>query len=692
MKLVIAEKPSMGKTLQSWLKKNNMNEYKVTWQFGHMLQLVEPEEYNEKWKYWYIGNLPIIPEKMRMKIIEDKGIQDQVKLIKKLMDECEEIVHAGDPDREGQLLVDELLEYLGNTKPVKRIWLASLDDISIKRAFDDIRDNSEYVGYKIAAQTRSEIDWLVGMNYTRAFTHTYKKQGKPFVSIGRVQTPTLKLIVDNFFEIENFSSVKFYTLKGYFKLENGYFQEELEANLILPKDLEVFLNEEGRLLDRSLLDHIAEKVNGKLGDVTNFERAMKTTPHPLGYNLSLLQATANKKYGIGAKELLNIAQKLYEDKLISYPRSDCQYLPMSQYGDKDRIIANLKSIEAYQHFQEENPKKSRIWNDKKITAHHAIIPTGDLSAYHRLSHEQKNIFHLVVEMYLTQFLKEYLYEEINIDIFVEGYQFNRKIKIEKDAGWKRLTQSDDDEEQERGEYSKEFLEEINRARKMWHIGNSVAEKNSQPPKRYTEGTLIKAMENIGSKIANLVKEMTQDIDKQKQLLEKYRKIFNETSGIGTEATRAEIIETLKKRNYIELKKKFIYPTETGISLIKLIADNQQYKEKFEFLISPLTTAHIELELKKIQNGEKGNDRIMAYYELKLKELKQYERIHNSIFQPERIKIAAENIGENDCPRCGKALKKRSGKNGEFMGCSDFPDCRYTRDIKKEVSTIESSVE
>ncbi|MCX5773130.1 MAG: DNA topoisomerase, partial [Fusobacteria bacterium] len=384
-----------------------------------------------------------------------------------------------------------------------------------------------------------------------------------------------------------------------------------------------------------------------------------------------------------AKELLNIAQKLYEDKLISYPRSDCQYLPESQYGDRTRIISSIKSLEQYQNFQEENPKKSRIWNDKKITAHHAIIPTGDLSAYFRLTGEQKNIYHLVVEMYLTQFLKEHQYEEINIDISVEGYQFNRKIKIEKDPGWKRITQSDDEEEQEKGEYSKEFLSEIDRARKMWHIGTSVVEKNSQPPKRYTEGTLIKAMENIGSKIANLVKEMTQDIDRQKTLLERYRKIFNETSGIGTEATRAEIIETLKKRNYIELKKKLIYPTETGISLIKLISDNNEYKEKFDFLISPLTTAHIELELKKIQNGEKNSEKIMAYYVLKLKELKQYERIHNSIFKTEAQKIAAENLSENDCPKCGKLLKKRSGTKGDFFGCSGFPECRYTRNITNE---------
>lgn len=720
MRVIIAEKPSLGKAIDAWLKTKaktdiTYSQYQVTWLFGHMLELDEPEGYDAKYKSWNINLLPIKPAKFKLHIKDNDGVKRQVNAIQQMLQNAVEIVNAGDPDREGQLLVDELLEYFDNKKPVKRLWLSAIDDKSIERAFISIKDNSEYVGYKLAAETRSRADWLVGMNYSRAMSHVFKVHGYDSVSVGRVQTPTLKLIVDRDNEIKNFVSKDFFELLGVFADNTA----SLSARLVLPDAIKALLDDENRLLDKQPLVEISNAITNKIGKVESYTKQSKTKKQPLLFNLSELQAVVNRKLGYSAQEVLDIAQTLYENKLTSYPRSDCQYMPLSQHSDGAEILQALTKLPQYAKLSPTATIKSSVWNDSKVTAHHAIVPTGaNMSALEQLGEKERRVFHLIALQYLMQFYPELRYDEVEILINIVRYQFRAVGKTITDLGWKSLiTTSDDDEDKDDEE--KQLLPKLAKGQELKCVSADIVTKKTQKPKPYTEGTLIKAMENIHNKITDLVKAENYDPETTAKLIKDYRASLKETAGLGTEATRASIIETLKRREFIQVSKKAINATEFGGLLIHSLVNDPIIKNELGFLASPLTTARYEQYLDAIQNKSGQPEILLGNLTIQLDKLINFANLKfNLPFQANIQKCAKCNAGAliklkgkfsdyfwkcpscntnfsdsngtpyfteskaeavaigKKCPDCGSELVERMGKFGKFTACSGYPQCKW----------------
>lgn len=714
--LIIAEKPSLGRAIQDWLKQmaktsQIWSNYRVTWVFGHMYELYEPQEYKQDWASWDIKNLPIIPEEFKLKIKNDDGTKKQVSGIKLLLTGASQVINAGDPDREGQLLIDELLDELGNTKPVNRLWLAAIDDKSIATAFDTIKPNSAFTGYKLAAQTRQYADWLIGMNYSRAISNVFQAAGYSTISIGRVQTPTLKMIVDRDKAIINFKPRNFYEL-------TAIFDGAILARLILPDAIKLLLDEDGYLLDKAPLEDITNTIRNKLGTVESYKQTPKTIRQPLLFNLAELQALANKRFGYSATETLEAAQLLYENKLTSYPRSDCQYMPVSQHGDAATILTELLKQSIYASYTPVADVKSAVWDDKKVTAHHAIVPTGsNLAALSGLSKREQDVFQLIALQYIAQFYPEYKYNETEIIIGIDRYQFKAIGKTVIDNGWKRLFSKVDDEDEL--EEDAIILPVLQQGQSVNCTHTDIVSKQTQKPKHYTEGTLIKAMINIHLLIPELVKAETNDPKQAIALVEQYRKALKETAGLGTEATRASIIETLKRRQFIKVDKKVIKATELGHHLIGALT-SPQIKPELGFLSNPITTAQYEQYLDSIQNGSGKQEVFLQNLQNRLAKLSNFASLRftikpngnaqvcpkcnargirqfkgqfglywkcqscNTNFKDDKNKPVLIDAPKpqpkataENCPDCGSPVVERLGKFGLFKSCSNYPKCKWT---------------
>ncbi len=563
MRLFIAEKPSLGRAIAQYLPVKGTpqggqgrsathivaGDDVVSWCFGHLLEMAEPDDYNAAYKRWSFHTLPIVPANWRL--LPRESAKVQINAIKLLLAKCDVVVHAGDPDREGQLLVDELLEHLGNTKPVQRIWLSALDESNVRKALSNLKDNTNYANLKASAEARQRGDWLVGMNLTRAYTLAGQKGGyQGVLSIGRVQTPTLALVVNRDLSIDHFNPRDFYAVVATIQATNGRFIARWKPSEEVPVD------ESGRVIDQTIAEEMAAKTTGKAGRVVSFVAAKKKQAAPLPFSLSTLQAMANKKLGLGAQEVVDIAQSLYESKLTTYPRTDCQYLPESQFGDASKIVASLPAEYEELVKQADTDLKSMAWNDKKITAHHAIIPTGHRA---HLSGKQKQVFDFIVRAYLAQFFPAYTYCETSIVLNLEGETFTASGKVPLLAGWKIVYGAMDGESTSgaKDKAEKQTLPLVKKGESVECTDAKVEFKKTTPPARYTEGTLIQAMTNIH----NLVDDP------------ELKKRLKETAGIGTEATRAGIIETLKKRMFIAEKGKQIISTNAGRCLIAALPNS-----------------------------------------------------------------------------------------------------------------------
>ncbi len=557
MRLFIAEKPSLGRAIAQYLPAKGVpqggqgrnvthivaGDDVVSWCFGHLLEMAEPDDYNAAYKRWSFNTLPIVPVDWRL--LPRESAKTQINVIKLLLGRCDIVVHAGDPDREGQLLVDELLVYLGNTKPVQRIWLSALDESNVRKALANLNDNINYANLKASAEARQRGDWLVGMNLTRAYTLAGQQGGyQGVLSIGRVQTPTLALVVNRDLTIENFNPRDFYAVVATIQTTSGNFLARWKPSEDVPVD------ESGRVIDQRIAEEVVAKTTGKLGAVVSFVADKKKLAAPLPFSLSTLQATANKKLGLGAQEVVDIAQSLYESKLTTYPRTDCTYLPESQFRDASKILASLPA--EYDEFvkQVDTSLKSMAWNDKKITAHHAIIPTGHRAS---LSGKQKQVFDLIVRAYLAQFFPAYTYCETSIVLDFEGETFTASGKVPLLPGWKIVYVAIEEESTSaaKDKAEKQTLPLVKKGESVECNDTKVEFKKTTPPARYTEGTLIQAMTNVH----NLVDDP------------ELKRRLKENAGIGTEATRAGIIETLKKRTFIVEKGKQIVSTAAGRCLI-----------------------------------------------------------------------------------------------------------------------------
>lgn len=657
MRLYIAEKPSMGREIAKCLKGPTRAgngfietaEGVVTWCFGHILRQAEPEEYDASYKKWTEGALPIVPS--AWKLIVSESSAQQFSIVKGLIAKADEIVHAGDPDREGQLLVDEVLDFVGNKKPVKRLLLNALDEKSVMEALADLRDNRDFAPLKMSALARARADWLIGMNLSRAYTLAARRAGRRDVlPIGRVKTPTLALVVRREREIKDFHPVVHYTIKAEFAHPNGKF-----AATWKPSEEQRGLDSEGRLVDKAAAEErlaafSAAGAAGEQGVITDYKKAKKEEPQRLPFALSTLQVLAGKRFGYEPQQVLDTAQQLYERKLTTYPRSDCEYLPTNQFRAAGTILANLAQAGDGQLAAwaggADAKIKSRAWNDKKITAHHAIIPTTVRVKLDTLTPMQRNIYFLIAQAYLAQFYPVHVYDQTKLELSFAGERFTASGRVVREAGWKALYAGKNAEKNE-GEEAEESGELPAMKKKdavAWRRGK-LAEKETKPPQRFTPSTLLAAMKDIHKFVRD----------------ETAKKTLRAVSGIGTEATRATIIDDLIRRRFLQAagKKKVLTPTAAAEFLVDALPEDMTYPDK---------TAVWEDALHAMAEGEGSIDAFLA-------EQIAFTRALCGAAANATLPAAEQ---ETKCPRCGRGvLTKKQGKNGAFWGCTNFPRCRMT---------------
>ncbi len=653
MRLFIAEKPSLARAIAENLpaaeKRNGTGaiicgDDVVTWCYGHILEQVPPDEYDAKYKHWHMEDLPIIPRDWKLKIKSSAVAQFNV--IRKLTEQAAVIVNAGDPDREGQLLVDEVLLFVGNKKKVWRLLLNALDEKSIKYAMEHLQENEKFTGLYNSALARSRADWLVGMNLTRCYTIRSREAGYDgVVNVGRVQTPTMALVVRREDEILNFKPTTHYKVQITWQHKNG-----TVPTIWQMPDITKGLDTEGRLLDKKIAETLLARMQAVAkGTITAVEKKKKQEPQRLPYSLSALQIDAGKRYGYSPQQVLDAMQSLYEKKLTSYPRSDCEYLPENQFKDAATILANLSTIGngAWRRLTAKADKniKSRAWNDKKITAHHAIVPTTIKAAPDRLPETEKNLYMMTAAAYLAQFFPIHIYMATKITVEADGEIFVGTGKTIIEEGWKEIYRRPNTKAADNDDAASAELPPVKKGDGVIYFDGAIKENVTKPPKRFTPASLVEAMKKIG----NFVRD------------ENLKKDLQECAGIGTEATRAGIIEKLQTTGFFALAKKYLVPTEKARRAMTLLPDDITY---------PDITALWEKQLDEIAAG-------------KLPLAKFFDRQAQSIAT---ILTAAQNISLQPaedavrCPNCGKAMKKRRSVHGEFWGCSAYPKCRGTRKI------------
>jgi DNA topoisomerase-3 len=655
MRLFIAEKPSLGRAIAQHLPAPGQpvgrpathiaaGQDVVTWCFGHLLEMAEPEAYGPEYKRWSFESLPIFPAQWRLEPRKDAAAQ--IKTIRGLLKDCDEVVHAGDPDREGQLLVDELLEYLGNRKPVRRIWLAALDEASVRKALAGLRDNRDYALVKTAAELRQRGDWLVGMNLTRAYTLAGRRQGDTGVlSVGRVQTPTLALVVGRCLAIEQFVPKDFYTVAAAITLPQGAFTAYWKPGGGVPTD------DEGRVVDRRHAVAVCAKAEGRPAQVTHYEAKEIEQAPPLPYSLSALQQAANKHYGLSAQAVLDAAQALYEAKATSYPRTDCPHLPESQWADARRVIAGLPSEYATLAAMADPSRRSKAYNDQKITAHHAIVPTGQPPG--KLDGPLRQVYDLVVRAYLAQFFPPSRQRDTRIVLSLAGEVFEAAGTTPLEPGWKAIYGGHGQPEDGNGTPDGNPSQTLPQT-KTGDTGvcqkTEVVARTTTPPAYFTEGTLIAAMTSIH--------RLVDDPELKKRL--------KETSGIGTEATRAGIIETLKKRSFITEKGRTLRDTAAGRALVQSLPEPVK---------SPGLTGLFEQMLKGVEDGTVTPERFMEQQTAFVTKYVAHAKANQA--------AAPEPAQAPICPECRQgSLRRIKGKKGFFWGCSRYQDgCKATFEDK-----------
>ena len=675
MRLYIAEKPSMGREIAAVLpgpvrKGNGFIETgagTVTWLFGHVLRQAEPQEYDAKYKVWRAEDLPIIPEHWKLMVSESSAKQFAV--VKQLISQADEIVHAGDPDREGQLLVDEVLEYVGCNKPVQRILLNALDEKSIREAIDQLKPNAQFFNLRQSALGRARADWLIGMNLSRAYTMAAQRSGhrKLVLPIGRVKTPTLALVVRREREIENFKPVDYFNIKAVFQHTNGQFQAQWK-----PNEMQQGLDSEGRLVDKQIAEAKLKFFGQEplTGVISGYSKAKKQEAQRLPFSLSTLQVLAGRRFGYEPQQVLDTAQALYERKLTTYPRSDCEYLPTNQFKDSQSILTNLQGCgdDTLANWAKgaDGKIKSRAWNDKKISAHHAIIPTRVKADLSKMNVVERNIYFLIAQAYMAQFYPVHTYYQTKVEVAYKEELFTASGRTEIDLGWKALytskknNEADNEEGQDREDNGQEEnnLPPMKKNDNVDYVSGELAKSVTRPPVRFTQATLIAAMKDIH--------KFVQDPEAKKQLKAVY--------GIGTEATRATILdELIHKRKLIKEmgKKKQLQPTEAGYLLVDAVPEELSY---------PDFTAIWEDQLHSMAEGDGSLEAFLQ---------NQVDFTTKMCRKAEGTSLVVEDAVK--CPRCGLGiLQKHHGKNGDFWGCSNYPRCRMTCNDKEGQPNLEEA--
>lgn len=629
--LVLAEKPSVAREIARVLKCQSKNkgymegpDYIITWALGHLVTLCEPHDYDEKYKQWRLEDLPMLPEKMKLKPI--KQTSHQYRIVKDLMGRKDvgELIIATDAGREGELVARWIIEKANCRKPIKRLWISSQTDGAIREGFARLKPGAEYNNLYAAAVCRAEADWLIGLNVTRALACKHNAQ----LTAGRVQTPTLALIVNREQEIQSFKPVDYWTLRADF---GDYFGDWRDKK------------GQGRIFDEARAREIAARLQGKTGIITRLDISKKSESPPLAYDLTELQRDANRSLNFSAQMTLSVLQDLYErHKIVSYPRTDSRYISTDIVPT---LPARLQAmgIGPYQEFarvllqQKLNPGK-RLVDNSKVTDHHAIIPTEQPLNLGALSVEEKKLYDLIARRFLAVLYPPHLYEQINLLTVVDGEEFHSRGKRTIEPGWKAVTKiglekasKDEDEipEQSLTAHKKGEHQELKTIK--------VGKARTSPPPRYTEATLLTAMESPGKYIED--EELRESIKGR---------------GLGTPATRAEIIEKLINSFYIERQGKSLVPTDKGIQLIDLAPDS---------LRSPEMTADWEQKLNHIASGQGSRKEFLTGIRSSAAEMVQKVIADDTIYK-------ATNVSRSKCPVCGKNMLLVNGKKGKMLVCPD----------------------
>ncbi|GAA6172116.1 DNA topoisomerase III [Colwellia sp. KU-HH00111] len=572
MKLYIAEKPSLARAIVEVLpkphKKNDGyiesgNGDVVTWCIGHLLEQAPPQDYDVKYKKWEVEHLPIIPQQWQLK--PKTKTRKQLGVIKKLIKQADIIVNAGDVDREGQILVDEAISYCGASKTkianAQRCLISDMNLAAVKKSVKNLKPNRDYIPLAVSALARARADWLYGLNMTRLCTLQGQKSGyQGVLSIGRVQTPILGLVVNRDIEIENFTSKPFYQVLANIATANG---EKYQGKWQPSKACEPYMDEERRVLSKKLAVNVVERIDDQPGKIVKVSQDNKQQKPPLLFSLSGLQIAAAKMFGMSAKQVLDICQQLYEKhKLITYPRSDCQYLPSEHFNDVAAVtdaISALSSTLATALNKADLSRKSKVWNDKKVSAHHAIIPTAKKRATGVLSADEVKIYELVARQYVAQFYPDFAFFDKQINTEIAGGLFISKQKDVINNGWKDLfvgvnKKSDlasSTATPSLADFAAKSLPKVKVGENVHCIRGELVEKNTTAPKHFTDATLLAALTGIARYVNDA----------------QIKKALKESDGLGTEATRASIIELLFTRQFLTRKGKEIIATDIGRKLI-----------------------------------------------------------------------------------------------------------------------------
>jgi len=662
MKLCIAEKPSVAKEIARILQAGNRrdgyfegNGYLITWTFGHLCTLKNPEDYTPYWKQWQLSMLPMIPPRFGIKLIENKGVEKQFNTIKALVADCSEVINCGDAGIEGELIQRWVLTKAECKKPIRRLWISSMTDQAITEGFEKLRDGKEFDRLYAAGNARAISDWLLGMNASRLYTLKYAN-GKGVLSIGRVQTPTLALIVRRYLEIQNFVP------KTYWEIKTNYREV-------------IFTSAKGHFDTVEDAAKIIEEIRNNLFEIVSFEQKKGNEAPPRLFDLTSLQVECNKKFSFTAGDTLTYIQSLYEKKMVTYPRVDTTFLPTDMYP---KIEGILKEMEPYANFTApllEKPirKSKKIFDDAKITDHHAIIPTGVRPSGLQL--EEKRVYDLIARRFIAAFYPDCIVSNTTVTGLVSSHEFKATGKVILEDGWRVLfPKKESDKDPDNEALQEQVMPVFVKGEQGPHTPD-LLEKQTQPPKMHTEATLLRAMETAGKQMED----------------EELRELMKE-NGIGRPSTRANIIETLFKRNYVVREKKNLVPTQTGIQLINTIQN--------ELLKSAELTGLWERKLRLIEKGEYDPKDFLDEMKVMVSQLveevkqeqkqmidiepatdekplaKQTKETKQATKQTVPVKKPANppDIATLTCPKCrkGTIIKGRTA-----YGCSDYKNgCNF----------------
>ncbi len=720
-KVYIAEKPPVGKALAEWLSRRSPQtgrsrtsiegaDWAVCWLSGHVFEQVDPEHYigqiypeahkNDKGKYpWSFSTLPILPKVDQWAIAPVRGKSDLISTVRELVKRATIVVNAGDIDREGQLLVDEVLDEVKCRKPVRRILPKALDDKSIEKALADERDNRDFKPMRDAALARSRSDWLVGMNFSRGVTVRAQECGSDgYVSIGRVQTPILGLIVTRELEIQNFKPVDYFAMTATIGVQQGRFKARWK-----PRAGQRGLDDEGRLLDPVVATQVQQSVAGRTGTIADYRDEAKVQGPPLPFSIDEIQKLASRKYGMPLDRTLATVQSLYEThKAVTYPRSDCSYLPSSQHADAPDILravqrnfggTDLPAVSADASAQ----RKSRAFDDNRVTAHHAIVPTGQQIDLARLSHDEKMIYEEICRRYLAQFMPLHEYRKVSVRAEVAGLDFVATGRTTLKPGWRALYEraaaASDDEAPENDNENEEgvILPPMGKGELAKCEGLDKEAKKTTPPSRFNDETLLDAMVNIHKFVeAPKIKAHFLEMIAKSKTAGADDKAAG--VGIGTPATRHTFVPKLMDVGLVQIatggkrsKQKSYMPTPAGMALIQALPRQ---------LTVPDTSAVWDMAFGKIEAREITLEQFMTSQErtivTRLEELRKLEirlpessRARSASSGKKKATAAKSGNGAGPsagpCEKCGKGdMRRRQGAKGEFYGCSNYPVCKHTQ--------------